>query len=372
MKASGEVKVWDATSGQESLTLKWNTKYVRSVAFSADGNRLASASDDGTVKVWDATSGQETLTLKGHTNTVWSVAFSPDGNRLASASNDQTIRVWDATSVQPPPALKAAIRQVGISPPTRQPASANQPTSGAAPESNPDAEKAALEAAQAWLKLIDAGKYAEGWEECAALARDADPKEDMVIIYESFRRPLGKVLSREVQSRTYTTTLPGAPQGEYVLIQMKTDFESKKGVIETVMPMLDKDGKWRVSGYYIKPASNPDAEKAAIECAEAWLELVDAGMFAESWDEAAGLVKSAVSKAEWEESMPGVRASLGKVESRQLAGQQYTTSLPGAPEGEYVMIQYKTTFENKKDAVEEITPTLAKDGKWRVSGYHIK
>ena len=49
-----------------------------------------------------------------------------------------------------------------------------------------------------------------------------------------------------------TTTLPGAPQGEYVLIQMKTDFESKKGVIETVTPMLDKGGKWRVSGYQIK------------------------------------------------------------------------------------------------------------------------
>ena len=56
------------------------------MAFSPDGKRLASASGDQTVKVWDATSGQEMLTLKGHTDAVMSVAFSPDGKRLASAS----------------------------------------------------------------------------------------------------------------------------------------------------------------------------------------------------------------------------------------------------------------------------------------------
>jgi WD40 repeat protein/tRNA A-37 threonylcarbamoyl transferase component Bud32 len=95
----GEVKVWDASTGQEVLTLTGHTMPVTSVCFSPDGKRLASASWDQTVKVWDAQSGQEILTLTGHTMPVTSVCFSPDGKRLASAS-DKTVNLWDAASGQ--------------------------------------------------------------------------------------------------------------------------------------------------------------------------------------------------------------------------------------------------------------------------------
>src|SRR5206468_3067406 len=73
---------------------------IMSVTFSADGQRLASASWDGTVKVWDGASGREMRALKGHANAVWSVAFSPEGQRLASASADQTVKIWDAATGQ--------------------------------------------------------------------------------------------------------------------------------------------------------------------------------------------------------------------------------------------------------------------------------
>jgi WD40 repeat protein/tRNA A-37 threonylcarbamoyl transferase component Bud32 len=97
---AGEVKLWNATTGQELRSLQGHTNAVWSVAFSPDGQRLASASLDKTVKVWDAATGQELLTLQGHTSAIWSVAFSPDGRRLASASSDQTVKVWDATTGQ--------------------------------------------------------------------------------------------------------------------------------------------------------------------------------------------------------------------------------------------------------------------------------
>jgi serine/threonine protein kinase len=88
----GTVKIWDARTGQELLTLKGHTAEVSSVAYSPDGARLASASGDGTAKVWDARTGRELLTLKGHTAAVSSVAYSPDGARLASGCDDNTAK----------------------------------------------------------------------------------------------------------------------------------------------------------------------------------------------------------------------------------------------------------------------------------------
>ena len=118
------------------------------------------------------------------------------------------------------------------------------------------------------------------------------------------------------------------------------------------------------------PAQN--AEDAAEKSAKAWLELVDEERYDESWDEAASLVKGAVTKENWSRSIAGARGPLGKVVSRTVKSRTYAETLPGAPDGQYVVIQYDTTFENKKSAVETITPMMDSDGRWRVSGYYIK
>lgn len=114
------------------------------------------------------------------------------------------------------------------------------------------------------------------------------------------------------------------------------------------------------------------AEGAALAAADAWLALVDRGKHAESWDEAAPLFKNALTRDKWSETLNAVRTPLGKRLSRKPTSKQYTTSLPGAPDGQYVVIQYETSFENKKAAVETVTPMLAPDGRWRVSGYFIR
>jgi hypothetical protein len=119
-------------------------------------------------------------------------------------------------------------------------------------------------------------------------------------------------------------------------------------------------------------AQDIDKEKDAVVAAEKWLALIDAGKNADSWKEASSFFKSAVKQDQWEQSLKTVRQPLGKLVSRNLLSKAYTTSLPGAPDGEYVVIQFEASFQNKKSAVETITPMKDKDGKWRVSGYYIK
>lgn len=109
------------------------------------------------------------------------------------------------------------------------------------------------------------------------------------------------------------------------------------------------------------------AENAAVD----WLALVDAMQYEASWNEAAALFKGHVSTSDWLKAITAARNPLGGVVARNLISATYATNLPGAPDGEYVVLVFQTIFQNKAQAVETVTPML--DGnEWRVSGYYVR
>ncbi|MCP5452169.1 MAG: DUF4019 domain-containing protein [Gammaproteobacteria bacterium] len=119
-------------------------------------------------------------------------------------------------------------------------------------------------------------------------------------------------------------------------------------------------------------AADTETVSQARKSANAWLALVDSTQYGQSWDEAATLFKSAVTKQEWMKAVQSTRAPLGALKSRIFKTATFTRSLPGAPDGEYVVIQFDTQFENKAAAVETVTPMRQKNGVWKVSGYYIR
>lgn len=127
-----------------------------------------------------------------------------------------------------------------------------------------------------------------------------------------------------------------------------------------------------VIGANAESANKSKEEKAATVAAAKWLKLVDTEKYPESWEQAAPLFKEAISKSKWLEAMDTTRKFFGKNISRKVKSRRYHTELPGVPDGKYVVIQFQASFAHKKDAIETITSTLDKDGKWRVSGYYIK
>jgi len=119
------------------------------------------------------------------------------------------------------------------------------------------------------------------------------------------------------------------------------------------------------------PAQDP-ATQPALAAAAAWLDLTDHSRYFASWEAAARSFKDAVAKGTWDAMIRPIRGPLGSMKERTLAGAEFTRSLPGAPDGEYVVIQYATRFTGKAAARETVTCVHEQDGAWRVTGYFIK
>jgi WD40 repeat protein len=96
--ADGKIRLWRVADGKQLLTIQGHGSWVWSVGFSPDGLTLASSSEDSAICLWDVASGECLNTFQGKTNGVRSVSFSPDGLMLASSSEDSTIYLWDVAS----------------------------------------------------------------------------------------------------------------------------------------------------------------------------------------------------------------------------------------------------------------------------------
>ena len=111
---------------------------------------------------------------------------------------------------------------------------------------------------------------------------------------------------------------------------------------------------------------------AARTAVESWLGLVDSQKYEESWKAAGAVFRNAVSAEKWSEAVRAARTPLGSLKSRTLKVATPTKALPGAPEGEYVVHQFNTSFDKNAAAAEVVTVMREPDGSWRVVGYFVK
>ncbi len=112
-------------------------------------------------------------------------------------------------------------------------------------------EIAARAAIEVWLALLDDGQFDRSWDTAASAVQKTVPKDQWIKVLSDHRPKLGKLVSRSLKATRSSTSLPGAPAGQYVVVEYDAAFEQRKG-IETVTAMIDQSGQWKVSGYFFK------------------------------------------------------------------------------------------------------------------------
>ena len=118
-------------------------------------------------------------------------------------------------------------------------------------------------------------------------------------------------------------------------------------------------------------AQDPRATAAQKE-ARSWLELTDRGDALASWRTTGKQFQNAIGADKWADSLKQVRPPLGALVERTLLSTQFTTSFQGAPDGDYVLLVFRSSFAKKIDSRETVTLEHEADGAWRVIGYFIR
>lgn len=122
---------------------------------------------------------------------------------------------------------------------------------GLAAFSRESPQQAAEKAEADWLALVDTGQYNQSWANAAELFKTSMSEAKWDDIISRLRKQTGPLKSRKLAA--YTDILPDAPPGKYLVFQYNTSFVAG-AFVETVTPMQEKDGTWKVSGYFVKPA----------------------------------------------------------------------------------------------------------------------
>jgi hypothetical protein len=123
----------------------------------------------------------------------------------------------------------------------------------------------------------------------------------------------------------------------------------------------------------IGSASAQDARATSAQKeARTWLALTDRGDAPASWKAAGKQFQNAITADKWADSLKRVRPPLGALVERTMLSTQFTKSFPGAPDGDYVLLQFRTTFAKKTGGRETVTLEREADGAWRVIGYFIR
>lgn len=138
--------------------------------------------------------------------------------------------------------------------------------------------------------------------------------------------------------------------------------------------MLRRQALAMVAGVTVA-ASAPawaQTDDGARQAAAAWLQQLDAGQYADTWRDAATMFKNAVPQATWEKAIGSAREPLGVLVSRSETSAKAATSLPGVPDGTYLVLTYDATFVHKQRAVETVATVRQADGNWKVAGYFVR
>lgn len=152
-------------------------------------------------------------------------------------------------------------------------------------------------------------------------------------------------------------------------ISMVTLVPALLFAVSTSLPAQEADAEMQQDA--AEAAHEADIETAA-EAALSWLQLVDDGDYEASWESAAEALKSQVTLEQWNSAIGNARSQVDPLGERTRADARYTTELPGAPAGEYVVLQFRTEASGDRTVGETVVPMKQEDGSWKVSGYFVQ